>query len=252
MRIYAIQISSWSPSNDLYNTLLNLLDAPSQSRIRQFVHRSDALRCLIGRLLPRYIISQETRCAFGDVQIEYSALGRPYCVSSQVPIDFNVSHDHDWVVMACATAYALIAGWPDRGIVGIDIMQNILPFGSHTSELVDTLAPQLSSDEQNRLRSSASVEAALSIWTLKEAYAKLTGQGLRMDMRRCSFDTPSPGGRCTMHSSDEHEELEFSSRSGLIQGYTLSVAWHRSAGPLSQAIDQAWHAADFVRLLVKT
>lgn len=61
----------------LYRNALDLLDSSSQERVRLFYHRADSCRCLIGRLLPRVLLSEKGVSA-RNIQFAETDAGKPY------------------------------------------------------------------------------------------------------------------------------------------------------------------------------
>lgn len=61
----------------LYRNALDLLDSSSQERVRLFYHRADSCRCIIGRLLPRVLLSEKGVSA-ENIQFAKTDAGKPY------------------------------------------------------------------------------------------------------------------------------------------------------------------------------
>lgn len=96
---------------------------------------------------------------------EYAAGGKP-SIAGHPEIFFSISH--------CSEAVACIV---DDKPVGVDI--------EHIELLDDETITATMSDEERRaiLAARNPVEAFLCLWTRKESLLKLTGEGLRNDMR---------------------------------------------------------------------
>lgn len=143
--------------------------------------------CLIGRLLPLYLLSHLGLNSAGSpvtfqtdshgrpslvsrpshiLPCHRSELTRPHSASRQAqpildpPMDYNISHDGDWVVM----------GW-SHGVgaaVGVDVMRLGLPNGiKNADELVEALEEQVSTTSSKILRLSGNLIPKLtSSWSL--------------------------------------------------------------------------------------
>jgi hypothetical protein len=101
MRLFVVKLSSY-PANTSTTTYHHLIDAQSQSRISKFRRVEDAqsayslsligysliltdnleLGCLIGRLLPRYYLTQEIGLNWHSIKFDTTEKGRPFAVSA--------------------------------------------------------------------------------------------------------------------------------------------------------------------------
>jgi len=106
----------------LYQNALTLLDASSVERIRRFYHRADGCRCLIGRILPRVLLSEQRGVSAEKIHIATTEAGKPYFVANIGPrsIGFNVSHDNELVAMAFAPGEHAF-------LIGVDVMRVRVP-----------------------------------------------------------------------------------------------------------------------------
>ncbi|KAL7414622.1 4'-phosphopantetheinyl transferase superfamily [Mrakia frigida] len=189
MSVVAVNLSAFSPSEEEFDSYLSLLDDTSQTRIRRFKRRKDALRCLVGRLLPLYLLSTLTEYVEAStITFQTGSHGRPSFASPVLdsPLDYNVSHDGDWVVMAWTRG--------SNSAVGVDVMRLGLPEGmKDANELVEALEDQLSPSERRALASSSPQDRTtllLRLWMYKESIAKLLGTGSAEDFSIFSFDLP--------------------------------------------------------------
>lgn len=112
-------------------------------------------------------------------------------------LDFNITHDSDWVVLAIQIASSTNTRPPERK-VGIDVMELSLPhFERDVRSFVSTMELALTKDEQawilralerqGAVRQEAEREALrrlYDLWTHKEAYTKAIGKGLGFDFTR--------------------------------------------------------------------
>ncbi|KAI0301808.1 hypothetical protein B0F90DRAFT_248888 [Multifurca ochricompacta] len=176
----------------LYHHALTLLDASSLGRVRRFYQRDDACRCLIGRLLPRVLLSEKGVSA-RNIQFATTDAGKPYFVTPGVspPIGYNVSHDNELVAMAFAPG----EHGPPAFRIGVDVMKVRKPRGEGVASFLRSVGDTLTDAEKRFLSSIVPENEVLSCfylnWTIKESFTKAIGLGLGFDFRRIEFDIPT-------------------------------------------------------------
>jgi len=191
MQCFVVDIQHWNPDEQLFDRLVQSLDDESvAARLRRFKRREDALRSLIGKLLPRwYLVHRSDRSIpWGAVQERQSDRGRPYMTLAGTgeplaSFDYNISHDGDLVVMLCRAQEGVCTDSTGEVRLGVDVMQLRLPAGFvSVAELEETVADFLCPAEREHLRSVVRTDDKLAIllryWTAKEAISKALGVGL--------------------------------------------------------------------------
>jgi 4'-phosphopantetheinyl transferase len=144
----------WAPLSALRPIDLSLLDDTEQDRLQSFSDPDAGRRFALGAVLLRLAVSSLTGVSPQTVSVDRSRNGRPVVAGGP---HVSVSHSHDLVAVACT----------DAAPVGLDVEMiegELMPVG--TSPL-DVLAP--------------SAHRALVTWTMKEAYLKAAGTGLRTE-----------------------------------------------------------------------
>lgn len=149
-------------------TLISFVPAEKRTCIRRQRIRQNADNMLVGAALARHLLWQEFRIPCTAV-IAYGPYGKPYLMDYP-KAHFNISHSGQYVV--CAVS--------DRP-VGIDI-QEIVPYCSEIAANVCNLT------ELAHLGVSSEPATEFArIWTKKEAFVKLTGNGITEEMKDISF-----------------------------------------------------------------
>ena len=143
-------------------------NAREEKRFQSF--GSDALRTRwgAGRGTLREVLGRALGCAAKDVGIRYGAHGKPAVAGS--PLRFNVSHSGALAVIALAQAE-----------VGVDVE---LPRNRRSDAIARRFyAPaeveRLFAQQDPALRA----DAFFRLWTCKEAFLKVTGEGLSRSTR---------------------------------------------------------------------
>ena len=185
VQVWAVDVSAWHrepytrPGASQVPALdARLVGAEDATRIGRYVRAIDRVRAFVACLLPRVMLVA-TQCVghWRDVAIQRTESGRP---CTNVPhIDFNLSHDGDWVVMAFSRTHR----------VGVDVMQVALPhFEESSASFCHTMSSSMSRSECEWVAQGASEADVLSrlydVWTYKEALTKNMGLGLGYDFAR--------------------------------------------------------------------
>ena len=160
-----------------------LLDAPERERQGRLRMPADRRRDLAARALVRTVLSRHVPVPPEAWAFGADANGRPRIVAPQPlpPIEFNIAHSGDLVVLAVATGRSL----------GVDV--------EDTSRRTDTAALERYFAPQEREALSALPAEArrrrfFELWTLKESYLKARGVGLRLPLDAFAFEFPGERG----------------------------------------------------------
>lgn len=136
---------------------LEMMSPEKRARVLRMANAPARMRSCAGELLARDMLSQISGIRAEDITITVNAQGKPQAPGTG--LEFSVSHSGNWVV--CITAAVP---------VGIDT-ELPRPFNAHVAQRVcgPSELSYISKDPQPRF---------LRIWTLKEAYGKMTGSGI--------------------------------------------------------------------------
>ena len=144
------------------NQLLNLISPQKQKKLKSIKDSLSAQQGLASELLARAVICNKLGWQNSAIEFCYNDFGKPILCNAR-DFHFNLSHSGDWVVMAISSAD-----------VGIDIEQ-VVPLDLSIAQHF------FSAREYHKLNSlpvSLQLNFFYQIWTLKESYIKMTGQGL--------------------------------------------------------------------------
>lgn len=193
---WAFDLSAWRPSGSDLLLATSCIQPEEKERLARFVFRNDFDSSLIGRLLLRKFVNESTNCAYDTIRFVRDSMGRP-CLKANsfaYPIDFNVSHQGNYSVLAglCADS----AKHPITRI-GVDVMKMEYSGGKALHEFFRIMHRQFSPAEWTYIRSRqggelAETQAFMRHWCLKECYVKNIGVGLTVDLRSKSFSVRTP------------------------------------------------------------
>lgn len=143
---------------------LGMVSAQRREKALRFRHEQGRRECLAAYLLLMDALHREHSIIEPPV-FEYSEGGKP-CIVGHPDIHFNLSHCRE-------AAVCILSDAP----VGIDV-ETIRPFKDSLAKHV------LSYDEYQDVVASAHQDIEfIKLWTRKEAILKLTGEGIRSDLK---------------------------------------------------------------------
>lgn len=144
------------------------LSSDETERARRFHFERDQRRFVIGRALLRRLLERYTGNDARNLEFSYSDRGKPSLVQhgEARPLFFSLSHSHELVLY----------GFRREDPLGIDVEY------LRSMRDIDALATRFFSEGEARLvrsaKGSRKQECFFTIWTVKEAYVKATGEGL--------------------------------------------------------------------------
>ncbi|EIE24817.1 4'-phosphopantetheinyl transferase [Coccomyxa subellipsoidea C-169] len=191
---WAINIKKWTPWDDEWLFLLDMLPEEDQKEVESFKFKDDQKRALVSRLLQRQCVAVALGIPWEKVLIKRTKGRKPFVINKGLDkthapnFNFNVSHEGDFVVLASEPI----------SICGVDVAapQQLRARGTQQKLTI----PQLKSifDKQFTPYEWASIDNAGSgdeakesmfrrLWSLKEALVKARGDGLGFDLSKAEF-----------------------------------------------------------------
>lgn len=173
-----------------YAAAYSLMSDERKKRCDAYRSDDDKKRCIAADLLLRRELGRFLGVLPESLIFEVSDKGKPYLLNQSC--HFNISHAGDFVVAAINPEFE----------VGIDI-EKIRPVRA-------SVARHIFSDKDNMfvfgsyeipeglIEDMSVLERFFRVWTYKEAYVKMTGEGIRGDMKVFSYDE----GNCIFRLSD--------------------------------------------------
>jgi len=193
LQVWAITYNRADFPDALYERALPLVDEPVRAKIQKYVRREDAVRSLIGNLLPRMLLKRRG-VARDTMHFSVTETNKPYVAVPGIdpPLAYNVTHDASIVAMAFGAGDLQ----PPAFTIGIDVMCIKKDARKTLKEFVDEVDSQLTEKElEIILDPSISETEGLTrfywIWTLKEAYVKSLGLGIGLfEIKRIEYNVP--------------------------------------------------------------
>lgn len=185
---WAFDLASWRP------TLTDLLLATAciqpeeKLRLAKFVFRDDFNASLIGRLLMRRFVHVATGLEYDKIEFDRDVKGKPFLKNQGYEVEFNVSHQGRYSVLAGLVVEKDCAAKPT---IGVDVMKIEYGGGKPLGEFFRLMNRNFSEDEwvyiKGQCEEQEQLEAFMRNWCLKESYVKNVGVGITVDLRKVSF-----------------------------------------------------------------
>jgi 4'-phosphopantetheinyl transferase len=155
-----------------------LLSSDEQARWQRFAMAADSRRFLLARALVRTVLGEYRGVAPKELEFSVDHWGKPHLLSmpeGEGPLHFNLSHTHGMAVLAVSRQVS----------VGVDVEDATRAVGAEA-----LTARYFAPEELRELKALPESERQghfLRLWTLKEAYVKALGLGLRIPLDGFAF-----------------------------------------------------------------
>lgn len=163
-RVYVIDVNPYKNLEN-YKSILNIVSKFNSKFLNISKNKEDILRSMMGELCVRYILVNDYDI-YEYQQIYNNRFGKPFF--SELPLFFNYSHSHDYVVTIVS-----------HNQIGIDIEY------LDTNKFDDIINHYFSLYDALRINNNCSYtrqEMFHILWTAKESIGKCIGCGLNKDI----------------------------------------------------------------------
>lgn len=179
---WAFDVTSWKPTESQWLLAMTCIQAEEKDRIGRFVFKKDAKSSLIGRLLMRKYVAENSNIPYSQIKFDRDAKGKPFLDTVNSLLKINVSHQG---------RFAVLAGENSGINVGVDVMKMEYTGGKGIAEFFRLMTRHFSSHEWENIHREKSDDLKLGSfcrhWSLKESYVKATGTGITVDLQQISF-----------------------------------------------------------------
>ncbi|WP_326691078.1 4'-phosphopantetheinyl transferase superfamily protein [Streptomyces sp. NBC_01795] len=205
------RLGDWLPP-DLDDPGLRPVLGRDYARFQSMTHHQVRSRFVASRLLLKHVACAVVEASLESVELAYKPGGRPY-VRGLDQIDISLSHTED----------LLLVGLTRRGWIGVDAEAKDRPMlGLGTENQVCTphesrTLAQIAEERRNA--------ALVRLWTLKEAYSKAIGQGIRFRFTEFGFGPQDRNVQVLRPDGAPGTGDEWTFHTCLVdRAYTVSVA----------------------------
>ncbi|GAA2077434.1 hypothetical protein GCM10009801_33530 [Streptomyces albiaxialis] len=205
------RLADWAPPDPEAPELARLLGR-DHARCRELTHRGIKSRFVASRLLLKHVAGAVAGLPPEAVELGYRPGGRPY-LRGLAPLDISLSHTED----------LLLVGLTRRGWIGVDAEARDRPMLGLGTDV------QVCTPHELRMLAAMAEErrngALVRLWTLKEAYSKAIGQGMRFRFTGFGFGPEDRNVSVLRPDGTEGRGEEWMFHTCVVdRAYTVSVA----------------------------
>ncbi|XP_078033896.1 L-aminoadipate-semialdehyde dehydrogenase-phosphopantetheinyl transferase [Augochlora pura] len=184
---WAFKWMEWNPSEKEFAYAISCIQLEEKERLGRFVFRKDIKASLAGRLLMRKFINEYGNIPYNEIVFIRDEHNRPILSGTSSNLNFNVSHQGDYTVLAGETRNVKL---------GVDVMKLDYSGGRQLSEFFRIMNTNFTSSEWSEIKHSSmndseQIEMFCRHWALKESYVKAIGIGITIDLGTLDFKTNS-------------------------------------------------------------
>ncbi|MDN0197930.1 4'-phosphopantetheinyl transferase superfamily protein [Streptomyces sp. S.PNR 29] len=204
-------LADFQPDTGAHSALPALLGRDF-ARLQKMTNDEVRARFLASRLLLKYTAGAVLEARPADIDLAYKPGGRPYLRGCD-QVDISLSH----------TADLLVVGITRCGWIGVDAELSSRQL--HGSAVERQICTPYETDLLARMAPGRRNAALVRLWTLKEAYSKAIGQGLRFRFTEFGFAPGAQRVQVLRPDGTPGSGDEWSFRTWTVAGqYTVSVA----------------------------
>jgi 4'-phosphopantetheinyl transferase len=175
LRAHSREVHVWrarlSASATELRELVGLLSSEERNRADRFRNERDCARFALGRIVARSVLGQCLQRPPKDVQLTLDRSDKPVvATSADMELHFNIAHSEDYVLLAVASGRR----------IGVDV-----EWVREAEDLNEIAARYFSRNEYLTLQAIPEplrTKSFFACWTLKEAYLKARGDGIRLPL----------------------------------------------------------------------
>ncbi|MFT5700495.1 MAG: 4'-phosphopantetheinyl transferase [Desulforhopalus sp.] len=226
--VWLLPIAGWDATQLTDAQIHNLLSDKEFLRFQRYRPLSKKAEFVASRLLLRHLLTTYTTCNVAATEAIPDDMGRPFWYENEKPVDlfFSLSHTKDMI--CCALSH--------NKEIGCDI-ESLQP-RKYQVELAKRVFSTKEHQFYRDLPGAEQSDFFYRSWTLKEAFIKAMGQGLRIPLTSLSFSymahqqdtfTVSPS-----HLGENWTTSPYSFQSSIpAPGYSLGIATPLTSATIS-------------------
>ncbi|KAI7889688.1 uncharacterized protein EV154DRAFT_603815 [Mucor mucedo] len=169
-KLITLEVTFIENNHEKFNTALSWLPEEEHESVLRFKHDRDRHLALGSRLLRRHYFSGRLNVAWASLEFEQLPLCKPTL------IDYNISHQGNWVIFGATTKNAMK--------IGIDAVTVDRPNSSSIDDFLTDKEVELIMNNQDE---DTKLATFFELWGCKESYVKALGVGLSLELNKIDF-----------------------------------------------------------------
>lgn len=152
---WAFNVSKWCPTYSEVQLASSCVQVEEKERLARFVFKDDVKRSLIGLLMMRKYVCEASGKPYNEIQFKRDINGKPQLINNSLNLQFNVSHQGDYVVCAGEIGHIML---------GVDVMKLEYSGGKPLSEFFRIMNRQFSPEEWITIKGSGTEKEQLAMF----------------------------------------------------------------------------------------
>lgn len=187
--LWVFNLKKWNPTEAEMLLATSCIQLEEKDRLSRFVFKNDVKSSLIGRLLMRKFVSENTDQTYDTIRFLRDEKSKPYLAGNSVlNVNFNVSHQGN---------YTVLAGNVEGPKLGVDISKCERPRGKSLNEYFRIMGRIFSVSEWNTIKQAGDDDLKqlgrfYRHWSLKESFLKAIGIGITINLQEVCFEVHTP------------------------------------------------------------
>lgn len=193
-------------SDNQFAFFCNILTKEENERVISFQSLTSRKQFILGHYLIRKVLASIIGIAPETLRFGTTVNHKPVLINNPLPVHFNISHSGDLVLL----------GFSKNQELGVDIEKINRSF-----EYLDFSSKHFSHAELEMLKKDRGnpIENFFLVWTRKEAWLKLTGEGIHDDLQEIEVSA----------ENSKNTNNQICITSSFFQDYVFSLAYKEQA-----------------------
>lgn len=230
--LWVFNLKKWNPTQAEMLLATSCIQIEEKERLSRFVFKNDVKSSLIGRLLMRKFVNENTDQAYDAIRFLRDEKSKPYLAGNKdLNVSFNVSHQGN---------YTVLGGNVEGFKLGVDVTRFERPRGKSLNEYFRVMGRIFSVNEWDTIKQrergydeSRQLRMFYRHWSLKESYLKAIGLGITINLQDVRFEIHTPDLKANewikdtmVYFQDEKQNWEFQEML-LDEEHCIAVALER-------------------------
>lgn len=174
----------------------DLLDENEKSKAAKFRFERDRRNYIAAHGAMREILGFYLECCPKKIEFTTNYYGKPFLRRNQTDINFNMSHSHEWALLALTKGKK----------IGVDI--ELIRAEIAEQNLAEQIFSPLENETLRNLPEKLRLKAFFDCWTRKEAFIKAVGKGLSYPLEEFAVSCAPHQSAMLLSINNSSDEVE--------------------------------------------